>query len=167
MALLGLRASRHVRPGGLVSIARGARARKRGAPAIDTRTKGADLEWRVEPDNRGDHFGQTHPPRDFPWSGSASLGVEQNSTAGNIPHHGFGPRQVSDVFSLPFLVVQPYGRDKARESTIISGHHKAAEAFAEIDCLSSEMARTGAPSNAIEFFVVDAERRIVPRPGTN
>jgi hypothetical protein len=67
---------------------------------------------------------------------------------------------------LSFRVVQPYGRDKARESTIISGHHKAAEAFAEIDRLSSEMVRTGAPSNAIELIVVDANRRIVPRPRT-
>jgi hypothetical protein len=33
--------------------------------------------------------------------------------------------------------------------------------------LSSEMVRLGAPSDAIELIVVDAERRIVPRPGTN
>lgn len=68
---------------------------------------------------------------------------------------------MTDVLSLPFLVVQPFGKDRARESTIISGHHTAAEAFAEIDRLSSEMARTGAPSNAIELLVVDAERPIV------
>ena len=68
------------------------------------------------------------------------------------------------VGRLPFRVVQPYakyGKDKARESMIISEHATAAGAFAEIDRLSSEMARTGALSNAIELLAVDAERRIV------
>ena len=32
--------------------------------------------------------------------------------------------------------MQPYGRDKAREATIISQHATAAEAFAEIDRLA-------------------------------
>jgi hypothetical protein len=58
-----------------------------------------------------------------------------------------------------FRVVQPYGKNKARESTIISEHATAAEAFAEIDRLSSEMVRTGAPSDAIEFTLLsDMER---------
>jgi len=38
------------------------------------------------------------------------------------------------------------------------------------DDFSEDFRRNGAhwgPSNAIELFVVDAERRIVPRPGTN
>jgi len=33
----------------------------------------------------------------------------------------------------PYRVVQPYGRDKAREATVISEHQIAADAFAEID----------------------------------
>lgn len=44
---------------------------------------------------------------------------------------------------------------------ISEGHATAAQAFAEIDRLSSEMVRTGVPSNAIELIVVDADRRIV------
>ncbi|MGH9254936.1 MAG: hypothetical protein ACRD3C_10245 [Vicinamibacterales bacterium] len=48
-----------------------------------------------------------------------------------------------------FRIVQPYGRDRAHEATIISEHTTAAGAFAEIDRLSSEMVRTGAPSDAV------------------
>jgi hypothetical protein len=47
----------------------------------------------------------------------------------------------------------------------ISEHPTATAAFAEIDRLSSEMLRTGAPSNAVELIVVEGAR-IVPRPGT-
>jgi len=64
---------------------------------------------------------------------------------------------------LPFSVVQPYGRDKARESTTMSWHATAADAFAEIDRLSTQMARTGAPTNAVELIVVDANDQIVSR----
>ena len=71
-------------------------------------------------------------------------------------------------YLAPFRVVQPYGKDRGRKSTIISeGHATAAEAFAEIERISLEMVRTGAPSDAIELLVVDVERRIVPRPRTN
>jgi hypothetical protein len=65
---------------------------------------------------------------------------------------------------LPFRVVQPYGQDKARQSTTISEHKTAAEAFAQIDRLQKMMARSGAPANAIELLVVDAADRIVSRP---
>ena len=63
-----------------------------------------------------------------------------------------------------FRVVQPCGRDKAWESTVISEHPTAADAFNEIDRLSAEMVRTGAPSDAVELVVVDANGRIVRRP---
>jgi hypothetical protein len=66
----------------------------------------------------------------------------------------------------PYRVVQPYGRDKAREATIISEHATAAEAFAEIDRLSAQMVRTGVRSEAIELIVIEASGRVVPRPGT-
>ena len=40
-------------------------------------------------------------------------------------------------------------------------------AFAQIDRLSAQMIRTGAPSNAVELLVVDAVGRIIPRPGAH
>ena len=63
-----------------------------------------------------------------------------------------------------YRVVQPYGVDKARESTLIAERATVAEAFAEIDRLSAQMVRTGAPSDAIELIVIDAGGQIVPRP---
>lgn len=67
----------------------------------------------------------------------------------------------------PFRIVQPYGKDKARQATLISEHATAVEAFDEIDRLSAQMARTGAPSDGIELLVVDADDRIVRRPNVN
>ena len=69
---------------------------------------------------------------------------------------------------LLFRIVQPYGRDLARDATVISEHATAADAFREIDRLASEMARTGAPSDAVTLVVVDAAAgRVVQRPGTH
>ena len=64
----------------------------------------------------------------------------------------------------PFRIVQPWGPDKAREATLISEPATAAEAFAEIDRLSAQMVRTGAPSDAIELIVIDCDDRLVRRP---
>jgi hypothetical protein len=51
-----------------------------------------------------------------------------------------------------FRVVQPYGRDKARDATVISEHPTAGDAFAEIDRLSAQMVRTGASSDAVDCW---------------
>lgn len=64
---------------------------------------------------------------------------------------------------MKFFVVQPYGRHKAIESTVVAEVATADEAFAEIDRLAERMQRTGAPSDYIELIVVDEQRRIVPR----
>ena len=68
---------------------------------------------------------------------------------------------------MSYRVVQPWGEDRAHEATLISEHATVADAFAEIDRLSAQMVRTGAPSNAVEFVVVDDASRIVQRPGTH
>ena len=60
-----------------------------------------------------------------------------------------------------FRVVQPWGPDKARQSTLISEHATATEAFREIDRFASEMIRTGAPSDAVELVVVDLDDHVV------
>ena len=64
-----------------------------------------------------------------------------------------------------FFVVQPYGRDEARDATIVYEARTAEEAFAEIDRLASQMVRTGAPSDAVELLVVDQDSRIIRRGG--
>ena len=63
--------------------------------------------------------------------------------------------------------MQPWGPHKGRQAELISEHQSVAAAFAEIDRLSAEMVRTGAPSDAIELVVVDAADQIVPRPDTH
>ena len=63
-----------------------------------------------------------------------------------------------------FRVVQPWGPDKARQSTLQSEHDTVAEAFAALDAISAKMMRTGTPSNAIELVVVDENGRKVERP---
>ena len=64
---------------------------------------------------------------------------------------------------MKYFVVQPFGRDKAREATIVYEATSAAEAFAEIDRLAEQMNRTGARADSIELLVVDENRRIIPR----
>jgi hypothetical protein len=69
---------------------------------------------------------------------------------------------------VPFRVVQPWGRNKVQQSTMLSEHQTAAAAFAEIDRLTARMARTGAPADAIELVVVDVERAtLIGRLGTH
>jgi hypothetical protein len=66
-----------------------------------------------------------------------------------------------------FKVVQPWGRDRGREATIISEHASALEAFAALDALAERMAQTGAQSDAIALLVVDVAGNQVARPGAH
>ena len=65
---------------------------------------------------------------------------------------------------MAFRIVQPWGPEKARQASLISEHPTAVEAFREIDRLAAQMVRTGAPSDAVELVVVDANDRLVRRP---
>ena len=66
---------------------------------------------------------------------------------------------------MRFRVVQPWGPDETRQSTVLSEHETVAAAFEEIERLASQMARTGAPSDAITLVVVDVERNVlISRP---
>jgi hypothetical protein len=62
-----------------------------------------------------------------------------------------------------YRVVQPWGPDKGRQATLQSEHSTVAEAFAALDAISAALARTGAPSDAIELVVVDDDGRPVGR----
>lgn len=69
------------------------------------------------------------------------------------------------MLRVPFRVMQPWGPDKGRQASLIGEHQTAVAAFREIDRLSAEMVRTGAPSDAIGRVVVDADDWLVRRPG--
>lgn len=62
-----------------------------------------------------------------------------------------------------YRIVKPWG--PARQATLLSEHDTAREAFQEIDRLAAQMARTGAPSDAVELIVVDRDDRVVRRSG--
>jgi hypothetical protein len=63
-----------------------------------------------------------------------------------------------------YRIVQPWGRDSAREATLISEHATAAEAFAELDRLAEQMVPTGVRSDYLELIVVDSSSEPVRRP---
>lgn len=69
--------------------------------------------------------------------------------------------------SVTYRVVQPYGRHISTQSTLISEHPTAADAFAAIDQMVAQMIRTGAPSDAIELIVIDSAGHRVMRPGAH
>jgi hypothetical protein len=58
-----------------------------------------------------------------------------------------------------------YGQG-TRNSRPVSGQ-TIAKAFAALDAMSAQMARTGAPSDAIELIVVDDDGRQLRRPSSD
>ena len=61
--------------------------------------------------------------------------------------------------------MQPWGRDKGRETTLISEHPTAAGAFEATERLAERAQGTGGRIEVFELIVVDAEGRIIARPG--
>jgi len=66
--------------------------------------------------------------------------------------------------TLVFRVVQPYGRDRGREATLISEHATLAEAFAAIDRIAEKLERKGTRPDYLELIVVDGLGTIQLRP---
>ena len=66
-----------------------------------------------------------------------------------------------------YRVVQPWGPDKVRQTTVISEHCTVEGAFEEIDGFADRMMRNGLPSDAVELFVLDAQDRVVTRPNAH
>lgn len=64
----------------------------------------------------------------------------------------------------PLRAVQPWGRDKVKQSILISRHQTAADAFAAIDAMAARFVATGAPADAVELIVLDVDDGIVHRP---
>jgi hypothetical protein len=72
--------------------------------------------------------------------------------------------------SAAYRVVQPWGRDRGRECTVQSEHKTLSDAFAAVDALAARMAATGAPSDAVEFVVINSDGDVVDvvqRPSTH
>jgi hypothetical protein len=63
----------------------------------------------------------------------------------------------------PFRVVQPWGPNRAKQSTVVSSHDTVVEAFGAIDAAAQQMARTGAPADAVELIVLNVAGNVVER----
>jgi hypothetical protein len=63
--------------------------------------------------------------------------------------------------------VQPWGAEKAKQSTAVTTRETVEAAFAEIDRMAAQMLKTGCPSDTVELIVVDEAGRIIRRPGTS
>ena len=49
----------------------------------------------------------------------------------------------------PYRVVQPWGKDRGRQATILSEHATVADPFRAIEVQKAQMRRTGAPTDTI------------------
>ena len=66
---------------------------------------------------------------------------------------------------MTYRVVQPWGKDKGREATLISEHAMAADAFEALECIAQQADRTGGRIEDIELLVTDATRNVIRWPG--
>ena len=66
---------------------------------------------------------------------------------------------------MPYLIVQPWGRDRYRQATATSIHDAVEDAYARLDAIAEKLQHDGAPPDYLELYVVDAERQPVTRPG--
>ena len=62
-----------------------------------------------------------------------------------------------------YRVAPSVGTDKGQQATLQSEHATIDEAFAALDAIRAQMARTGAPSDAIELIVADDDGWQVPQ----
>jgi len=56
-----------------------------------------------------------------------------------------------------FRIVQPYGADLGLESTVVSCHGSAKDAFDVLDRIAARILAAGNPRDVIELKVIDAE----------
>tara|TARA_B100000315_G_C14224954_1_gene428217 strand:+ start:261 stop:467 length:207 start_codon:yes stop_codon:yes gene_type:complete len=64
-----------------------------------------------------------------------------------------------------YYLVQPWGRDRYREATVVDIHGSVTAAYQALDAIAKKLQRAGAPDDWLELYVVDDERQPVPRPG--
>ena len=68
---------------------------------------------------------------------------------------------------MPYRVVQPWGKDRAREATEISTWASIEQAFADVDRYAARTVSNGLPGDYIELLVIDDDGREVARPGAH
>lgn len=63
----------------------------------------------------------------------------------------------------PYHLVQPWGKDRGREATVLGTYGSCKEAFAALDAMRERMRQVGSSPDCIELVVVDFERHVVNR----
>ncbi len=66
---------------------------------------------------------------------------------------------------MPYYVVQPWGRDRYRDATVVGIHETVTDAYDALDKIAETCQRHDVPDDWLEIYVVDAERQPVIRPG--
>ncbi len=65
----------------------------------------------------------------------------------------------------PFRVIQPWGPNLTRHSTVLSEHHNLSAAFDEVDRRIANLVEAGAQTSAITLLVIDGDGQRVDRRG--
>ena len=64
----------------------------------------------------------------------------------------------------PFRVIERWGPNLIRHSTVLGTYHTLGAAFADLDQRVATLVEAGAIAGALQFFVVDAEWQKAQRP---
>ena len=64
----------------------------------------------------------------------------------------------------PFRVIQRWGPNVARHSTVLSEYGKRVNAFADLDQRVAVLVEAGAVADALQMLVIDGDGCQVPRP---
>ena len=64
----------------------------------------------------------------------------------------------------PFRVIERWGPNLIRHSTVLATYHTLAAAFADVDQRVATVVAAGAIAEALQFFVVDSDWQKVQRP---
>ena len=67
--------------------------------------------------------------------------------------------------AMPYSLVQPWGRDRYRDATVVGIHATVTDAYDALDAIAEKLQRDRAPDGYLEIDVVDEERQPVTRPG--
>jgi hypothetical protein len=65
---------------------------------------------------------------------------------------------------MPYYLVEPWGRDRFREATIIAAAETVEAAYAEMDSRVARLMQQGIEPTSFAWFVVDEDRSPVARP---
>ena len=64
----------------------------------------------------------------------------------------------------PFRVIQRWGPNLARHSTVLGEYNKRAAAFDGLDARIATQVEAGALADALQLIVIDGDGLLVPRP---